>query len=214
MSIAPRPDPEHAWQFAQRLLGEDELDRLDALSDEEKLAELHAEGHDASWAPSAESLLAGIEGIEASSRFPVPPSSAGARVVPLARRRKVSPLLWVAAASLVALGALAAAERSAIVAKHERNQPPPIQPLPTEEPPVPRAPAAPPTPQELATKLLDEADEACDGNHFGLCTDKIEEAVKLGPGADEAERIKRLRKYIYDEHTNFHPDLGKMKRHY
>src|SRR5580692_1141003 len=196
MSVAERPDPEHAWRFAQKLLGEDELDRLDALSDEEKLAELRAEGRDASWAPTAESLLAGIE---EAKRLSAPPATRGSRVVTLARPRKMSPILWVAAASVVALGALAAMERSAIVARRARDQPAPIQAVPSGETPPP------PTPQDLATKLLDEADTACGEGQYGLCNDKINEAVQVGLTAGEAPRVQRLRAYVHD-HTTVPPN--------
>jgi hypothetical protein len=55
---APDPDYARGWLFAERLLDEDRLARVDAMSDEEVEAELRAGGVDPERVPSAEDLLA------------------------------------------------------------------------------------------------------------------------------------------------------------
>ncbi len=62
MSASDKPDPVEAWRFAQKLLADEELARLDKMTDEEVEAELRAEGRDASWIPSVEKLMAGVDG--------------------------------------------------------------------------------------------------------------------------------------------------------
>ncbi len=55
---APGPDYARGWLFAESLLDEDRLARIDAMSDEEVAAELRAGGVDPESVPSAEHLLA------------------------------------------------------------------------------------------------------------------------------------------------------------
>ncbi len=55
---APDPDYARGWLFAESLLDEDRLARLDAMSDEEVDAELRAGGVDPESVPSAEGILA------------------------------------------------------------------------------------------------------------------------------------------------------------
>jgi hypothetical protein len=54
----PKPDPARGWIFVEKLLAEEELARLDKLTDQELEAELDAEGPPPARVPSAEELLA------------------------------------------------------------------------------------------------------------------------------------------------------------
>jgi hypothetical protein len=53
-----KPDPARAWLFVQKLLDEEEIERIDKLSEEELDRELRAQGIEPSRLPSAEELLA------------------------------------------------------------------------------------------------------------------------------------------------------------
>jgi hypothetical protein len=53
-----KPDPARAWLFVQKLLDEEEIERIGKLSEEELDRELRALGIEPSRLPSAEELLA------------------------------------------------------------------------------------------------------------------------------------------------------------
>ncbi len=202
MNASDKPTPSQAWRFAQKLLAdeereraenlraEEELARLDKMTDQELEAELAAEGRGSSWVPSAESLLAGAEkhaarraeaGVDAGPR--------PAKVVAVGRPRRPTRLMWLmAAAFLLLVGGLAATQGPAIVAffKGEKNEP--IGPD-NEKP-------AQPTPREAAEKLRDEAIVACDGEMLGTCRDKLDQAKKLDPAGESEARVQEKRALI------------------
>jgi hypothetical protein len=123
MSTLNRLDLTEAWLIAERLLADEELERLDAVSDEEVKAELRADGLDATWVPSAESLMEGAEkhlAQQAAKADQADEANAdGApRSVSMIRATGSSRVVWLAAAAavLLAVGAVAAAERDTIIA--------------------------------------------------------------------------------------------------
>ena len=196
MSSQEKPDLVRGWLYVEDLLGEDEAERVAKLSAEEVRAELRAEGLDPEQVPSAEDFLARAEA-KAARRAAVPRLAPVVPLAPTRRASRVPRLPWlVAAGFLLLLGGLAATEGGAIVA-WLRQAPEPILPDNEKGPP--------PTPHELADKLRDEANAACDGKLWGLCGDKLDEATKLDPAGDSEPRVAQMRAAII-ENTTFRPE--------
>jgi hypothetical protein len=209
MSTLDRPDPAEAWLIAERLLADEELDRLDAMSDEEMMAELRAEGRDEAWIPSAASLMAGAEKhlakqAEQAELSPlVGPADAAPRTVSMIRATESSRAMWLAAAAAVLLvvGGAAFVERGAIVAWIKG----PPAPVPIEPD---REVAPPPTPRELAEKARDEAERACATGLWGRCYTRLNQARELDPAGESEPRVVGLRKAIVDGTTRRPPPDG------
>jgi hypothetical protein len=209
MSTLDRPDPAEAWLIAERLLADEELDRLDAMSDEEVMAELRAEGRDEGWIPNAESLMAGAEKhlarqAEQAALSPLAvPADAAPRTVSMIRATESSRAVWFAAAAavLVGIGGAAVVERGAIVA-WIKGPPAPAPIEPDHEV------APPPTPHELAEKARDEAEKACAGGLWGRCNTRLDQARELDPAGESQPRVVGLRKAIVDGTTPPPPPHG------
>src|SRR5580700_9211873 len=107
--MADKPDPALGWKFVEKLLREEDLERLDQASDEEVERQLRAAGIDPEEIPTAEELLARAterarkrkeKGIET------------AKIVPLRVRPKRSAwVVWLVAAAIAAVAATLAVER-------------------------------------------------------------------------------------------------------
>jgi hypothetical protein len=176
-----KPDPARGWQYAMKLLAEEELERLDKMSDEEVADEMRAEGLDPTRVPSVETLLAKVPGAEELlAKVPVE-----ARVVPLGPRRRTRWVVWLAAAALGAVGvAIFAVKGPAVVAWWHGGKPADIG-----------ADAAPPPPSELvrAEALRDEAERACQRRLWGTCESRLDEASALDPAGEHQARVVRMR---------------------
>jgi hypothetical protein len=176
-----KPDPARGWQYAMKLIAEEELERLDKMSDEEVADEMRAEGLDPTRVPSVETLLAKVPDAE-QLLAKVP---AGARVVPLAPRRRTRWVVWLAAAAVGALGvAILAMKGPAVVASWHGGKPADIG-----------ADAAPRPPSELvrAEALRDEAERACQRKLWGTCESRLDEASALEPAGERQARVVRMR---------------------
>jgi hypothetical protein len=199
MSTLDRPDPAEAWLIAERLLADEELDRLDALTEEQKLAELRAGGRDEASIPSADSLMAGAEKqlamqqAERNSLSPVAgqPDAEPRTVSMIRATEEGSRVVWLAAAAaiLLVLGGAAFVERDAVFAWLRGPTPPaPIEPD--------HEIAAPPTARELAERARDEAERACAEQHWGACNTRLDQARDLDPAGESEPRVVSLRKAI------------------
>jgi hypothetical protein len=176
-----KPDPARGWQCAMKLLAEEELERLDKMSDEDVATEMRAEGLDPTRVPSVEKLLVKVPDAE-QLLAKVP---AGARVVPLEPRRRTRWVVWLAAAALGALGvATLAVKAPAVVAWWHGGKSPDIG-----------ADAAQRPPSELvrAEALRDDTERACQRRLWGTCESKLDEASLLDPAGERQPRVVRMR---------------------
>jgi hypothetical protein len=154
---------------------EDELLDVAEMSDEELAAEMRAVGLD----PGAVK----VDAEEIAERAAKQRQGAPAGV-----RRLRRPMWLAAAAVLLLFGALAATEGAAIVAWMHEPKPEPIQPDNERAPP--------PTPHEIAEKLRDEAEHACEKELWGLCWRKLDEAKSVDAAGEAEERVQGLRETV------------------
>ncbi len=172
--------PDEAWNALERMVLEDEAERVGKLSDAELDRELAAKGIDPAAADAqADALLARLEARKAAP--------AGGSVVALPPKRSpparapsnvVRLLPWMAAAALAAAILFFLAQPR------------------TPGEPIARgtsSPSAPPTPLQLAATLRDQAIIACDEGRWVDCRDRLLQASRLDPAGDAEPRIAALR---------------------
>jgi hypothetical protein len=195
MSTPDKPDPVHAWTYVEKLLIDEEVERLEKMSGKELEDAMAAEGLDEARVPSTEQLLAGAaraaERRQARER---------ARVVVLkpARTRTRWAALLAAATLGVLFASVVASNGAAILAFLKGGAeigPDDAGPLRPRE-----------TPQERAEKLRDEAEDACRGKLWSVCDDKLDQADKLYPAGWMDPREQRLRQAVYDGQNPGRPD--------
>jgi hypothetical protein len=182
VSPTERPDPVVGALFVANLVADEESARIESLSEEELLAEMQREGEAPPPAMGVEDLLAKVSaraagqgrvvGPEpaATAKAPTPPEG---RVVPLSRRRPRT-AWWAAAAASVAAIVGAATLEGPVIVSHFR----------------------PPTPQEKAEGLRDEAIADCARGSWGPCAQRLDEAARLDPAGESAERVQKAREAI------------------
>jgi hypothetical protein len=209
MTTPRKLDPARVWMFAEKLLDEDDEDEREGAEDVETLSvaqieeEMRAGGYDPTRVPSTEQFLARGR-TRAAERAKAMEKESPARVVPIAPRQPTHwPLLLVAAAFALFLIVLAATKREAIATflRHEHHEP--IGPDNDFWPPTP-----PPTPREQAEALRDLAVNACEGEFWALCRSELDDAKKLDPAGESAERVQTARSAIQQ---GLHPDGGGKK---
>jgi hypothetical protein len=178
-----KPDPARAWKYAMKLLAEEELQRLDKMSDEKVEDEMRAQGRDPARVPSAEELLA-----KATARG-ARKTGHQTRVAPLARARRARGTMWLVAATLAAVViAVVAMNGAAIVALFKGNG-------------DIRADDAGRTwrneiAHRQADKLRDDAENECQLKLWGACEASLDEALKQDPAGESEERVERMRKMV------------------
>ncbi len=182
----PKPTPEEILKAIEESEVDDEIERVLAMSDEERRKELEGAGYDmAELHARADAMHAKIVG-----------ASAAAKVVDLAaarekrRPRPVWLALVAAAAAVVVVGGGAT-----LVAT---RTPSPAPPSPT--PSIPSAPPVPPAEllaQERQRKAQDlrarAGAEYADGK-WADCAQDLSDAAELDPAGDSARAVQRLRK--------------------
>jgi len=192
-----KPSSEEIGALAMKLAAEDELARIEGLSEAELERELAAEGVDLSQIPSASELLAKVAPTRAATPAPfvavASVASAPGPVVEFAprhSRRRASWAAWLAAAAL-GLGVVIAgvAEAPAVVAWWRGPQVPP--PAPT---PGPRQP--PPTEIARAQELRENAQRACDDLAWTACERQLDEARQLDPAGEVGDAVRAMREQI------------------
>jgi hypothetical protein len=189
-----KPSSEEIGDLAMKLAAEDELARIEGLSEAELERELAAEGVDLSQIPSASELLAKVA---AATPAPfvavVSVASAPGPVVefaPRPSRRRASWVAWLAAAALGAGVVIAGvAEAPVVVAWWRGPQVPP--PAPT---PAPRQ--SPPTEIARARELRENAQRACDELAWTACEKQLDEARQLDPAGEIGDAVRAMREQI------------------
>lgn len=165
-----KPDPARGWDFAMKLLSEEQIDRVANMSDAELDAEMRRLGLNPADHPDVEELL------EKLPRAPAP-------VVPLAPRRRRWPVLLAAAAALAAAVPLALQMKDWLAGGGG-----PIAQIDAGRP-VPSASQA----LVRAEALRDDAERACAEALWGTCEQKLDDAQALDPGGEREPRVVRMR---------------------
>ncbi len=173
MTAPEKTDPARGWLAIDKLRLDDEVERLERMTDDEVLAEM---GTDASQIPTAEKLLAKVR-----PTVPVTPMAAAKKA------RGVPRIVWLLAAAFIVL-LIVTAKKDAIVALFRTPAP---SPLPQPEP-KPRAPS----PQELANIVRTDAQKACAAGQWVECSAKLNEAEKLDPAGESLPAVGEMREAI------------------
>ena len=175
MSELGKPDPARGWQFVEKLLADEKVERLDQASDEEVERQMHAQGVQSSRVPSAEELVekaaARAGNKQAKGTYAAMDADRAARVVATpvpAKRVRWVPIL--AAAALGALGVVIAVNR------------------PGEEA------AGGPSARARAAKLRDEGIAACAATQWTACEQRLDGARALDEEGEKDPRIIAARK--------------------
>jgi hypothetical protein len=203
MSMPQKGDPARGWLFVEKLLLDEEIERVEKLSDEDVLAEM---GMNASQVPSADRLLrkararaalnvaktnghaVRVNGKAAATPGPAP-------IAPAPTTRSTRSLLWLLAAAFGLVVAVSFAKRDEVVAFF-RGHPAPPAPQAPQQAPSPQQPS--PQDQELAAGIRAEARKACVLGDFSTCDSKLAEAKRLDPAGDEAPDVRQLRQALAD----------------
>ncbi|MGO9834865.1 MAG: hypothetical protein ACLP1X_11660 [Polyangiaceae bacterium] len=177
------PEPDHArgWMFIEKLLREEDLARLDKTSDEEVNRQMRAAGIEPEHTPTADELIA--------------------RALERAGKRKVAALpvqpkrstwsVWLVAAAMGAVAIALVVEKKEVVAWFHHE---PVQIGPDLEGEKPR----PPTPQERAAALRQEAFGACGDRLWAKCERKLDEAKQLDPAGENDLQVQGARNAVKD----------------
>lgn len=168
-----KPDPARGWDFAMKLLAEEELERLDKMNDAELDEAMRKQGLDPEEPQDVERLLA---------KIPATP----ARVVPFPTRPRGRSAVWLAAAAVAA----AAASVFAVL-----KGPDLVAWLRGPTLPIAQIDAAPEPPAALvrAEALRDEAERACSQSLWGACRQRLDDAMTLDPAGERQPRVVRMR---------------------
>ncbi len=127
-----KPDPVRAWRAVEKMIDDEEIDRIAAMSDEEVARELEAAGFDPAHMPSADELLAKAKSRvqnEAESTAPRREEPARSNVAPPVRPWKGSRVVWLLAAALgAALVAYALGRRDNVAPGFPQEHPDQVGP--------------------------------------------------------------------------------------
>jgi hypothetical protein len=174
---------------------DEELDRVMAMTPEQRRAELEGAGFDVEELHAEadawhERMSHGAGAPDPGTPAVAVAAVAQARVRRAAerdRRRRPAPVvLWLAAA------ATAAVAGGALYAALHRTPGPTIVPLPPSPPSIP-APTATAVPDLVAAaELRHQAAAACDAQQWSACLAHLEEARAVDPDGDDAPSVKAL----------------------
>jgi hypothetical protein len=179
VSTSDKPDTARGWQFVEKLLADDDIERFDRATDEEVAQQMRAQGVQVTRVPDPEALIARVAD-RASNRRKADAEHAHPSVRPLPRIRLVA---WLAAA---AVGAMAA-----VLIVNTRRTPPDLSPPPQ---------------RERAADLRREAFAACEQAIWTLCEKKLDDAKGLDSNGEADPRVQEARLQI---DRAWHPEAGK-----
>jgi hypothetical protein len=198
-----KPDPARGWLFVENLLAEDELERIEKLSDEEIAEELRAAG--VTRVPTADEMMAKAakradaaeakekekenerekEAGTAQADDKVPAPARAARPATSIRRT-----VWLIAAVLGAFLVLVFVYRNRGAIEAWFNG----EPIRPDDQWLPWKPS--PTPQERAAKIREDAFAACRQEMYETCGRKLDEAREVDPGGEADPRVVAARQSI------------------
>jgi hypothetical protein len=178
-----KPEIDHArgWLFIEKLLLEEDLARLDKTTDEEVHRQMRAAGIEPEHTPTADELIE--HALERAGKRKV--------VAPPLRPRRREWVVWLVAATIGAVALVLVVEKKEVVAWFHRE---PVEIGPDPDAKKPR----PPTPQERAATLRDEAFGSCSEALWAECGRKLDEAKQLDPAGESDLRVQGSRKAVKD----------------
>jgi hypothetical protein len=184
----PKPTPEEVLKAIEESEVDDEVERVLAMTPEQRRAELEAAGFDLKEVHAkADALHERFVGAAAKEKAQQIEKDARVRSLRPPRSRPRPVVLLVAA---MAVAAVAGGVLYAVLTK-----PPAPGPAPST-PPVPSS--APPQPSETpellaATDLRRRAFDACNRNQWKECLAGLDEAKRLDPAGDSAPAVRVAR---------------------
>jgi hypothetical protein len=190
VSTPEKPDPARGWLFIEKLLADDDPERLDKAGDEEVERQMREQGVTVSRVPTAEELLAKAAA-RAAKRSAGGSQASGASVKALPVRRGMPK--WVALLAAAAFGGLVVA-----VVMNQRETPV-AHPRPHDD----SGGQQELTPEERAIRLREEAFMACGKRRWAECEIRLDEAKQLDPAGDTNPRVLAARHAIFQA---LHPD--------
>jgi hypothetical protein len=228
VSTPDKTDHARGWLYAEGLLLEDEIARLEKTSEAEIDAELRAGGIEPGSVPSLEellaragalakaqekhgevdhargwahmeSLLAEDDGVADAMEARAPVARPAAKATPATRTvRRLRPVWLVAAALGAVLLVFAVGNRAALVAVLKGEE---IRP---DDEWLPWKPA--PTPEERAASARATAFAACDRAQWTTCQAKLDEARAIDPAGETAPRVVAARRALADAVVPLKPE--------
>jgi hypothetical protein len=185
VSTSDKPDTARGWQFVQKLLADEDVERLDDATDEEVERQMKAQGVRAARVPDVEKLVANV----ATRRDKYRDNAAKKAVAVVRPPSRTRWIAWLAAAAIGAAVVVLVAKRQEVIALFHREPAPP-RPLQKPEDIILVR-------QERANALRREAFAACDQASWTLCEVRLDEARSLDPKGEEDPRVQEARKQIY-----------------
>jgi hypothetical protein len=182
VSKPEKPDLARGWRFVEKLLADEDAERLDQASDEDIERQMRAHGaREPSRVPSADELLA-----KAAARAAQRNAGAKQASGPTVRTRPVRPrrtqwVTWLAAAAIAGLVAAAVTR--------QRKPDMVSSPYPGDAGGEPQAPTA----KEIAAQLRSDAFAACGAERWAECEGKLDEAKNVDPDGESDARVKETR---------------------
>ena len=184
MSDADKRDPERGLGFVEKLLVEDEAERIEKLSGDELRAELRAAGVDPARVPDGKELQRRLLAGGNEKRRRRCQRRRACADAPKGEPRRPDPTL---AAHRVAPGRRARHRHPVRADVDPRSSPASTTSGNTRD----EAPR--PTRHEAAENLRDEAMDRCAQAAWNACRDKLDEAARLDPAGESEPRVKKSR---------------------
>jgi hypothetical protein len=125
-----KPDLARGWMFVEKLLREEDLERLDQTSDEDVERQLRAAGIDPKDVPTADELLARAAA-RARKRREEGPRASARIVAPPARPKRNAWAVWLVAAAIGAVIVTLVVGKREVRAWWHRDATEPVEPEPT-----------------------------------------------------------------------------------
>jgi hypothetical protein len=191
--VTSKRTPEELLAALEGEIADDEMERVLALSDDDRRGELREADADLRAIDATVRELHGqiaraaaahtLEEGESKPRVRAAPAA----VVPLDSRERSRWVIWLAAATLGGVGLVLAAMNSAVIVAWWGGR----EDIRADDGGLLRG-----SPMDRANELRDEAEQACKRRLWGLCETKLDEAQQLHPGGENEPRVQRMREDI------------------
>jgi hypothetical protein len=207
MSEPRKLQAHEAYDVLERIVMRDEAERIAALDEAGLARELAAAGRTLEGERAkGRALIERLEGRATPALAVAVPTQAaesetrttsgfrlrsGSRWLAPSHGGRRPTLVWLLAAALAMVAAVAFVERDAIVARFN-PQPVLVEPVPSTEKVLTPAP----TPQQVALGVRHDAWLACKQVNLDVCESKLDEARKLDPAGENTQAVDAMRRFI------------------
>jgi hypothetical protein len=185
--VTSKRTPEELLAALEGEIADDEMERVLALSDVDRRGELREAGADLRAIDATVGELHGQIARATAARESVSGVKEPAPVMPFGGGKRSRWVIWLAAATLGAVGLVLAAMNSAVIVAWWGGR----EDIRADDAGLRRG-----SPMERANELRDEAEQACKRRLWGLCETKLDEAQQLHPGGESEPRVQRMREDI------------------